>query len=226
MDATRETQACPVAPDPGRCSGTDPGFVFSPALACDPSAPGADAADGGSAGEGSADASDAGPDPCAGVTTLDVFFTPAACQAFARAEASGLVAGDTDPLAPGIDEPSNGDMLTPDNWAVFVWHRSTRDARRDPIQRALSLLEPSAYASSPLRGEAYVIEFTQGCTEVLRAMVVGGFWLPDPASWAILTALTGPVTVRVYWMQFAADALVSTPVSSAPITITMQGGGG
>src|SRR5207244_6382913 len=69
------------APPPNaaaRCSGDDPTFVFFPPLACDPvSRSEAGAAD----AESDAEGAGAPVDPCAGVTTLDVFFTPAACRA-------------------------------------------------------------------------------------------------------------------------------------------------
>ena len=68
-------------------------------------------------------------------------------------------------------------MLTADNWSIFVWHQPTYDSRRDLLHRAFDLLEPSAYAYS--------------CTEILRVMLAEQFWVPDPASWAILTSLTG-----------------------------------
>jgi hypothetical protein len=174
-----------------------------------------------SAASTEAGAADAG--PCANVTTLDVFFTPQACTAFVAAEANGGVAGPSDPLAPVIDEPADGQMLTADNWSIFVWRQPTYDSRRDLLRRALDLLEPSAYAYSSLSGTAYVLEFTQGCTEILRVMLAEAFWVPDPASWAILTSLTGPVEVRVIAMRFRHDALLGTPVRSAPVTITMQG---
>jgi hypothetical protein len=227
VDVPGATVSCSLHPDPGRCSGGDPRFVFFPSLACDPSVESeGGVVEAGSAVDANVDGSDASVDPCAGVTTLDLFFTAPACQAFALAEGRGQVAKNTDPSAPVIDEPSDGAMLTPDNWSIFVWHRSARDARRDPLERVLGLLEPSAQAASPLRGDGYVLEFTQACTEVLRVMLAETTWVPDPASWAILTSLTGPVQVRVYWMGFTADALASTPVPSVPVTITMQGDGG
>jgi hypothetical protein len=233
--------SCLPPPDPNRCTGNDPRFVFFPPLVCDPGSQGdagtADAAtlDAGSAdGDANADATtdatadDSGADagPCATVTTLDVFFTPRACRALAGAEASGDVAGPSDPSAPVIDEPSDGQMLSADNWSIFVWHQPAADSRRDPIRRVLDLLEPSAYAYSPLSGFAYVLEFTQGCTEVMRVMLAETFWVPDPASWAILTSLSGPVHVRVVAVRFAADAIGSKPAISAPVTITMHGSGG
>jgi hypothetical protein len=160
--------------------------------------------------------------PCALVTSLDVFFTPQACQAFVSAEANRNIALASDPSAPVITEPADGDALTPDNWSIFVWDWPQRDSRRDWLKRAVDLVEPSAYAYSPLKGDAYVLEFTQGCTEILRVMLAEQLWLPDPTSWALLTSLTGPVQVRVFWMRFAGDVLVSKPVPSLPITITMQ----
>ncbi len=165
-------------------------------------------------------------DPCAGVTTLDVFFSAQACRAFVDAEASADIGAETDPSAPVIDAPADGAMLTPDEWSFFTWHRTVRDARRDPLRRALDLLERPAYAASSLGGDAYVLEFTQGCAEVMRVMVTVTGWAPDPASWAVLTSLTGPVEVRVFAMRFAADKLVSRPVASAPVTITMQSASG
>jgi hypothetical protein len=121
-----------------------------------------------------------------------------------------------------MTDPANGDMLTPDDWSIFAWVLPDSHSRRDWLDRAAGVVEPSAYAYSPLRGDAYVLEFTQGCTEILRVMLADTAWLPDPASWALLTSLTGPVQVRVFRMRFAGDALLSTPVPSAPITITMQ----
>ncbi|MDP9033216.1 MAG: hypothetical protein M3O50_00275 [Myxococcota bacterium] len=218
--------SCAPRPHANRCSGDDSTFVFAPPLACDPSSQG-EAGTGVDAGTGVS--SEGGPpavDLCAGVTTLDVFFSPQACRAFVDAESSGNIGPDGDPSAPVLDAPADGDMLTPDQWSTFLWHRSLRDARGGPLRRAFDLLERPAYAYSSLAGDAYVIEFTQGCTEVLRAMVTGTFWSPDPASWALLTSLTGAVQVRVFAMRFAADTLVSKPVASAPITISMQSAGG
>jgi hypothetical protein len=70
-------------------------------------------------------------------------------------------------------------------------------------------------------GDAYVLEFTVDCTEVLRVMLVGTAWVPDRAAWAILTSQTKPLAVRVVWMRFTNDALTAGPVASDPITITM-----
>ncbi len=53
-------------------------------------------------------------------------------------------------------------------------------------------------------------------------MVTTSFWQPDTISWNTLSSLKGPVRVQVYWMTFMSDGLASTPVPSAPITITMQ----
>ena len=241
--AAQAARACPPAPHANRCLGDDSSFVFVPPLACDlsaqseggvsddgPSGEGADAGDHAMAtpiaasGDGASTDGDAPPGACDGVTTLDVFFSPAACRAFVAAEASGDAAGGDDPSAPVIDEPADGDMLTPDNWSIFVWHPPvSQDSKLEPrFERALDLIERQAYASSPLGGDAYVLEFSQGCNEVLRVMLTGTFWLPDPASWALLTSLGGPVTVRVWSMHFASDSLVSGPLQSAPITITMQ----
>ncbi|MDP9151011.1 MAG: hypothetical protein M3O36_13860 [Myxococcota bacterium] len=218
--------SCPPRPHANRCSGDDSTFVFFPSLACDPSSQGEAgiAVDAGT--EASSEGGAGAVDPCAGVTTLDVFFSPQACRAFVDAESSGTIGPDGDPSAPVFDTPADGDMLTPDQWSIFIWHRSLRDARGGPLQRAFDFLERPAYASSSLAGDAYVVEFTQRCTEVLRVMVTGTSWSPDPASWALLTSLTGAVQVRVFAMRFAADALLSTPVASAPIAITMQRTGG
>jgi hypothetical protein len=234
-DSPADELSCPPGPHPNRCAGDDSTYVFFPPLACVPGSPseaGApDAADDGSPGTGangdaaseaSADAGVADAGVCATVTTLDVFFTPQACRAFVAAEANGDI-HEGDPEAPVIDEPVDGQMLTADNWSIFVWHQPARDSRRHPLRRALDLVEPSAYAYSPLSGVAYVLEFTRDCTEILRVMLAESIWLPDPASWAILTSLAGPVQVRVIAVRFAADALVSKPAISAPVTITMQG---
>ncbi len=229
-DAPVDAPSCLAEPHPNRCAGDDSTFVFFPPLACDPSSQSdAGRVDGGASDAGSsdavasADASDADAGLCATITTLDVFFTPQACRAFVTAEANGDVTGSSDPLAPVIDEPADGDMLTADNWSIFVWHQPTYDSRRDLLRRALDLLEPSAYAYSSLSGTAYVLEFTQGCTEILRVMLAEAFWVPDPSSWALLTSFTGPIEVRVIAMRFQNDALVAKPVRSAPVTITMQG---
>lgn len=225
-DGTQEgASSCPPPADPNRCSGNDPGFVFSPPLFCDPSFSGEGGV--GDGGPGAAAANDSGVDLCALVTTLSVYFTPNACRAFAGAEASGNVDTDAGAAAPVIAEPADGAMLTPDEWSIFAWNPPPqRDARRDLPQPVLDLLEPSAFAFSALQGDAYVLEFTQGCTEVMRVMLATTYWAPDPVSWAILSSLNGPVEVRVYWMRFAGDALVSKPVPSSPIAITMQNTGG
>jgi hypothetical protein len=204
-----------------RCSGDDPTFVFFPPLACDP----ASRSEAGTP-DGQSDAqADGGPmDPCAGVTTLDVFFTPEACRAFVMAEANGKI--DRGPSEPVIDEPNDGDALTADHWSIFTWHKTMRDAHRDGLGRLHDLVEPSAYAYSPIRGDGYVLEFRQGCTEILRVMLAGLFWVPDPESWSRLTSVGGPIQVRVFAMRFADDALASTPVASPAITVTMQGDAG
>jgi len=212
--------SCPLpSPDPDRCTGDDPGFVFFPPLACDPARLEGGAADGAAAADAGVD----GGDPCDGLITIfSVFFTPQACRAFAVAEANGNVASATTPAAPLFAEPADGAMLTSDVWSLFSWYQLSQDTRRGPIERALDLLEPSAHAYPPLAGDAFVLEFTQGCSEVMRVMVTGSYWSPDPVSWNTLSSLKGPVRVQLYWMRFAADGLSSTPVPSLPITITMQ----
>jgi hypothetical protein len=145
-----------------RCSGDEPTFVFFPPLSCDPASrreAGTLDAPSDSDTEGGA----ATVDPCAGVTTLDVFFTPEACRAFVMAEASGNI--DQNAPRPIIDEPNSGDALTADHWSLFAWHKTIRDARGGGLRRLHDWLEPSAFAYSPIRGDGYVLEFRQGCTE-------------------------------------------------------------
>jgi hypothetical protein len=212
-DATR---CPPPADDPARCSGNDPAFVFFPPLDCNLATLGADASiDAGAPG-------DAASGPCYGVSTLDVAFTPAACSALLAAEARALVVTDAGSRAPQMMDPSDGDTLTPDNWSIFAWSPSM--ARLSPIDRVLAWLEPSAYAISPLNGAGYSLEFSQGCVEFLRVMVASPFWQPDPASWALLSSRTGPITIRVVAARFTHDAMApgTEPVASAPITITMM----
>jgi hypothetical protein len=163
-------------------------------------------------------------DPCAGVTSLDVFFTPEACRAFVGAEARGTL--ERGPPEPVFDEPNDGDILTADHWSFFTWHLAIRDARGGALRRLGDWIEPSAYAYSPLRGEAYVLEFRQGCTEILRVMLAEMFWVPDPDSWNRLTSISGPIQVRVFATRFVDNVLASTPVASASITIAMQGDAG
>jgi hypothetical protein len=189
-----------------RCDGSDPRVTYWPPLACDPRA-----LDASTLGDGGA---------CAGVTTSDITFTAAACRAFADAEAAAKVAYESSTRQPRIVEPSNGDALTPDAWSIFVWAKGA-SAQLGPLDRLKGLIEAEAHALTPLSGDGYVIDFTQGCTEVVRAMVTTTFWAPDPASWSLLTATTGPVTVRVYWVKFSSDGITSGPVASDPITITM-----
>jgi hypothetical protein len=217
----RATGLCAPSPDAAsRCSGDDPAFVFFPPLACDPATRSEAGADSQPDGEVVAGAAD----PCEGVTTLDVFFTPQACRAFVSAEAAFQI--DQGPAGPGIDEPSDGDMLTADHWAIFVWHKAASDARGGGFRRLGDWLEPSAYAYSPIRGDGYVLEFSKGCTEILRVMLADTSWTPDPASWNLLTSVGGPVQVRVFALRFLDDALAATPLASASITITMQGDAG
>jgi hypothetical protein len=210
---------CPLpSPDPARCSGNDPGFVFFPPLMCDPAVH--------EAGATTTDAGADGGDPCDGlVTFLSVFFSTQACTAFVSAESSGTIGSDADPGAPIFSDPLDGAMLTSESWSPFVWARHATDARRGPVDRALDLIEPSALASTPLNGDAYVLEFSRGCEEVMRVMTTSAFWSPDPVSWNTLSSLNGPVTVQVFWMRFQNDALAVTPLPSAPITITMQNAG-
>jgi hypothetical protein len=212
---------CPLpSPDPAKCSGNDPTFVFFPPLMCDPSVHEASTT---AALDATADSGGDGGDPCDGlVTTLSVFFSSLACDSFETAESTGAVGSDADPGAPVMAQPSDGQMLTSDVWSLFVWARHATDARRGPLDRARDFLEPSAYASTPLSGDAYVLEFSQGCQEVMRIMVTSEFWSPDPVSWNTLSSLKGPVRVQVFWMRFQNDALVGTPLPSVPITITME----
>ena len=224
QDRTSEGSAadCPLpVPDSARCTGGDPGFVFFPPVMCDPEV--REASPTATPTDAAADSGADGGDPCDGlVTTFSVFFSTQACASFASAESTGAVGADTDPGAPVFSDPIDGAMLSSDNWAFFVWARHATDARRGPVDRALDFLEPSALASTPLSGDAYVLEFSQGCKEVLRVMVTSEFWDPDVASWSVLTSLVGPVRVQVFWMRFQNDALTVTPIPSVPITITMQ----
>jgi hypothetical protein len=153
------------------------------------------------------------------VTSADVSFTREACRAFADAEKGGRVSYGRS-FAPVITEPNDGAALTPDEWSIFAWNKGA--ARRGPLQRLSDWLEPQAHALTPLQGDGYVIEFSQACTEILRVGVATTFWAPDPASWSILTGTQGPVTVRVFWVGFANDAITAGPVASDAITITMK----
>jgi hypothetical protein len=222
MDHTVEGAAalqCPLpTPNPAKCSGSDPTFVFVPPLMCDPSLQEAGAA----SSDAAADSGGDGGDPCDGLTNIfSVFFSTKACDAFVAAESSGAIGSETDPGSPIMAQPSDGAMLTSDAWSLFVWARHATDARRGPLDLARDFIEPSAYAT-PLNGDAYVLEFSQGCQEVMRIMVTTGFWAPDPVSWSTLSSLTGPVRVQVFWMSFTNDGLAATPLPSVPITITMQ----
>ena len=207
-----------------RCSGSDPAFVFFPPLSCDPASlvPDAGAGDANQADAAGDDAGDAASNACANVNQNDVSFTTAACTAFVGAHPAGYVSDAGSPRAPQITEPSDGDALTPDNWAIFAWNAGS--ARLSPLERVLEWIEPSAHALSPLTGSAYVLTFSQGCTEALRVMLVETFWVPDPVSWGRLTALSGPVTVRVTSAKFKSDEIApgSQAFVSAPITITMK----
>jgi hypothetical protein len=185
-----------------RCTGSDPKAVFYPPIGCDPRALDA------------ATTSDAG--TCSGVTASDVTFTLNACRAFAEAEGRGRISYETGTRAPVFAEPADGAALTPDEWSIFAWSKGMT-----AFERLADFLEPAAHALTPLSGDGYVLEFSQGCTEVLRVMVASTFWAPDPASWSILTGTHGPVDVHVFWMKFSGDAIVGGPVASAKITITM-----
>lgn len=210
FDAASDAKPAPVCTPPAnaaaRCDANDPSFTFFPALVCaDAGARDAGVDAGDASGDADPDAADGSVDPCSG-TSLDLIFTPTACKAFADAEAKGMVATSGGPLAPTWDEPMDGDVLTADHWAIFAWTKGVM-ARKN--------------AFTPLRGDAYVIEFTVDCVEILRVMLAETAWVPDPAAWAILTSQTKPVSARVVWMKYADDALSTTPVASAPITITM-----
>jgi hypothetical protein len=196
--------ACSVPPDiSARCTGANPRVVFFPPIGCDPHALDAAAStDGG---------------PCDGVTTADVSFTTDACRAFADAELGGRVSYEKGTRAPSFTEPADGAALTPDEWSIFAWNKGTTARHK----RLLDWLEPSAHALTPLSGDGYVLEFSQGCTEVMRVMTATTYWSPDPKSWSLLTSTTGPVSVRVFWMKFSGDAISAGPVASATITITM-----
>jgi hypothetical protein len=204
--ATQDTYGpplCSVPADVGsRCTGSDPKVVFYPPIGCDPRTLDA------------ATTSDGG--PCSGVTPSDVAVTPDACRAFADVEAHGRISYETGTRAPVFVEPADGAALTPDEWSIFAWSKGTT-----AFQRFADFLEPSAHALTPLNGDGYVLEFSQGCTEVLRVLLASTFWAPEPASWNILTGTHGPVDVRVFWMKFSGDAIATGPVASAKITITM-----
>jgi hypothetical protein len=197
---------CPWPDVKARCDGADPGLVFFPPVGCDPK----DADGGGAAGDGG----DAG--PCANVSSTDVSVTPDACRAFAGAETAGRISFGDATRAPAFVEPADGAALTPDEWSIFAWNKGPQ-ARRG----VAGWLEGSAWALSPLNGDGYVIVFTQGCTEILRAMTAATFWAPDPVSWNTLASTQGPVTVRVYWAKFVSDGIAAGPVGSSAITITM-----
>jgi hypothetical protein len=203
VDANGPAQCSVPADIKTRCSGTDPRVVFYPPIACDPrSLDASTTSDGG---------------PCSGVSTSDVSFTADACRAFADAELGGRVSYERTTRAPSFTEPSDGAALTPDEWSIFAWSKGP-SAR---FKRLLDWIEPSAFALTPLKGDGYVLEFSQGCTEVLRVMLATTYWSPDPASWNLLTNTQGPVTVRVYWASFKDDAIATGPVVSAPVQITM-----
>jgi hypothetical protein len=207
---------CPPPNVTSRCDGSDPLVVFFPPVTCDPTVT-LDAGD----ADGAGDAADADGGPCAGVLPTDVSFTPLACHAFAEAETAGRISFERSGRNPTIISPRDGDALSPEAWSIFAWNKGSL-ARRRPLEELVEWTEPSAYALTPLRGDGYVIEFTQGCTEILRAMVADIFWAPDPASWSVLTATQGPVTVRVYWAKYSLDTIVAGPVASDSITITMR----
>jgi hypothetical protein len=196
VDATVDAAAalCPVPANAGaHCTGMETAFTFVPPLAA-----ACTSGDGGDAGD-------------AGCTSSDASFTAAACRAFAAAEASAMVTA-SGARAPTIAEPSEGEALAADHWAIFAWTKA-----------AASSTDPTPVANAPgsLSGDAYVLEFTVDCVEVLRVMLAGTSWVPDRAAWSILTAQTKPIGVRVVWMSLTNDAITAGPVASDPITITM-----
>ena len=209
--STDAPSACPLrAGLRAACDGSDPKVVFFPPLACDPK----------NLDAGFDAAGDAG-NPCGLVGPTDVSFTSAACTAFVDAQTSGKVSVETSGRTPVFVEPVSGDALTADEWSIFAWTKGPQ-ARRSPALDLIELIEPEAHALTPLGGDGYVIVFSQGCNEVLRAMVASTFWAPDPASWTTLATLQGPVTVQVFWAKFSQDGIASGPVASAPISITMK----
>ena len=206
--------SCPLPKNLGlACDGSNPNVVFFPPLACDPKA-----LDAGSDANDAGDAGSEGGTPCGPVTSSDVSFTSAACTAFVNAQTAGTVSFETSGRTPVWSEPLNGDALTADEWSIFAWTKGAQ-ARVSPLVR---LTLPEAHALTPLAGDGYVVVFAQGCTEVFRAMVTSPFWTPDPTSWATLSSLQGPVTIRVFWAKFDKDGITAGPVASAPITITMK----
>jgi hypothetical protein len=206
--------ACPSLPDAGDpCSGSDKSFIFAGAVAPNPS-PADAAADGDAALDADA-ATDAS-------VPLSIF-TPAACRAVLAAEAAGLVAQGPSTMAPSWVAPANGDALPSSEWFTFEWMKGP-DARRDVLRRALEWIEPSARAAGPTSGDAYVVEFRDSCSEILRVMVEDTVWTVDPYAWATLLNVNGPITATVTWVKFANDAIApgTSPVVSAPVTFTFS----
>jgi hypothetical protein len=188
-DATTASSVCPVSTSlAASCTGMDPSFTFFPPLL----------------------ASDAS------TTSVpysnEATFSSGACEAFVDAQAAGTVIHGTTVNAPTWDFPNDGDVFPPDDWITFEWEKGPTAGNW-----LSDAFEGTAHAS-PTSGDAYVLVFTQGCTEIARVMLTDLYWTPDPPTWARLVKAVGPITATVSWATFNADVLAQPPVASPSVT--------
>ena len=198
---------CAPAPDAGdRCGSDDGTYVYFPALP--PDAP--------------TDAAVVDAALADGGTASDQFYTDEACRAFLDVESQGKVTTTTSSRTPTITAPTDGLVMDGNNWFTFTWSKGP-GAMRGPMRRLLYLAVPSAYAHGSTTGDAYVVEFTQGCTEVLRVHLEDTTWKIDDRAWARLKALSGPITMTVIWAKYTQNAIATgtQPTASKPVTFTI-----
>lgn len=183
------------------CSGDSTAFVYSPPLPLETDAAVEAGADGGAPED---------------------FFTDEACRAFVDRETQGLIARDPSSRTPILTAPQDGATLSRAVWPVFTWAKGP-GARLGPAERVIDWLEPSAWAHGFTTGDAYVLEFTQGCSEFLRVMTESTSWTPDAASWALLEAAKGPITATIVWAKYVQNdvATGTTPVAGKSVTFSI-----
>jgi hypothetical protein len=173
-----------------------------------------------------------GSDLCLGTDPRFVFLHPAgtefrytdeACRTFLDQEKQGRISEETSARTPTWVEPAEGAKLaaaTPAklSWAkgpgAFFWR-----------ERVLGWLAPLAHAHGNTTGDGYVVIFKDSAgAEFLRLMTQDTSWTPDATSWDRMKAARKPISARVVWAKYTANAIASgtQPVASKPLTFTIE----